>query len=76
MKTTRLLAMMLAGTGSVAFAASGAQSQETGLLVYFFIAFFALIVVSQLLPTAFLFVGMVRGLFVRAEKIPAHEDQA
>jgi hypothetical protein len=76
MKTTRLLAMMLAGTGSAAFAASGVQGQETGLMVYFFIVFFALIVVSQLLPTALLFVGMVRGLFARTEKISAHEDQA
>ena len=76
MKTTRLLAMMLAGTGSAAFAASGAQGQETGLLIHLFVGFFVLIVFSQLLPTALLFVGMVRGLFVRAEKITAHEDQA
>lgn len=69
MKTLRVLFTMLAGSVSVAYAASGVQSQDAGILVYLFLAFFALIVVSQLVPAAILFVGMVRGLFARPQKI-------
>lgn len=74
MKTMRMLAIAMAGSASAAFAASGVQGQETGLLVYLFIGFFALIVVSQLVPAAILFVGMVRGVFARSDKTSVHKD--
>ena len=74
MKTIKMLATIIAGSASAAFAASGAQGQETGLLVYLFVGFFALIVVSQLVPAAILFVGMVKGVFVRSEKTSVHKD--
>ena len=74
MKTLRMLVTMLAGSASAAFAASGMQSQETGILVYFFIGFFALIVVAQLVPAVILFIGMVRGVFARSEKVSVNKD--
>lgn len=75
MKTMRILSTMIAGTASAAFAASGTLGQETGLLIYLFIGFFALMVVSQLIPAAILFVGMVRGVFAHPEKTSVHEDE-
>ena len=74
MKTMRIFTTMLAGSASAAFAASGVHGQETGLLVYLFIGFFALIVVSQLVPAVILFIGMVRGLFVHSEKGTVHKN--
>ena len=74
MKTTQVLVSIIAGTVSAAFAASGVQSQETGVLVYFFIGFFALIVASQLVPATILFVGMLRGVLPHSEKSSACKD--
>ena len=74
MKTLKTLATMIVGSSSVAYAASGAQSQDTGILIYFFIGFFALIVVSQLVPAAILFVGMIKGVFTRNEKTSANKS--
>ena len=68
MKILRVLVAMMAGNASAAYAAQGVQSQETGLLIYFFIGFFALIVVSQLVPAAILFIGMLKGVFSHKEK--------
>lgn len=68
MKTLKTLVMIIAGSASAAYAATGVQSQETGLLIYFFIGFFALIVVSQLVPAVILFVGMIKGVFSHNEK--------
>ena len=70
MKKIRVLTAMMAGSASAAFAASGTQSQDAGLLIYLFIGFFALIVVLQLVPAAILFVGMVKSVMTRTEKIP------
>jgi hypothetical protein len=74
MKTLRMMVTMMAGSASAAFAASGVQSQETGILVYFFIGFFALIIVSQLVPALILFIGMVKGVFSPSEKITVKKD--
>ena len=74
MKTMRMLVTMLVSSASVAFAASCVQNQETGILVYFFIGFFALIVVSQLVPAVILFIGMVRGVFSHSEKASVNKD--
>ena len=74
MKTMRIFATMIAGSASAAFAASGVNGQETGLLVYLFNGFFSLIVISQLIPAVILFIGMVRGLFVPSEKSTVRKD--
>ena len=74
MKTLKTLVTMTAGSASAAYAATGVQSQETGLLIYFFIGFFALIVVSQLVPAAILFVGMIKGVFSHNEKTSVNKS--
>jgi hypothetical protein len=74
MKTMRLLITMMAGSASAAYAASGVQGHEMGILAYAFIGFFALIIVSQLVPATILFIGMVRGLFSAREKKSVQAD--
>ena len=68
MKTMRMLISMMAGSASAAYAATGVQAEGVGILTYAFIGFFALIIVSQLVPAAILFIGMVKGLFSSREK--------
>lgn len=74
MKTMQMLISMVAGSASAAYAAAGTHNQEAGVLTYFFIGFFALIIVSQLVPAMILFFGMVKGLFFRPEKTSANVD--
>ena len=68
MKAMKLIVPMVMSTTSVAYAATSAQSEGAGILTYFFIGFFALIIVSQLVPAMILFAGMVEGLFASSEK--------
>jgi len=74
MKTMRMLITMMAGSVSAAYAANGVQGGDVGILTYAFIGFFALIIVSQLVPAAILFVGMVKGLFSASEKSSVKTD--
>lgn len=68
MKTLRMLISMVAGSASAAYSATGMQSEGAGILAYFFVGFFALIIVSQLVPAMILFFGLVKGIFSRQEK--------
>ena len=74
MKTLRTLVTVLISSATTALAATGVQGQEHGILVYFFIGFFALIIVSQLVPALILFFGMVKGVFSSSEKVPVNKD--
>ena len=74
MKTVRLLVPMVAGSASAAYAASAQSVEGAGVLTYFFVGFFALIIVSQLVPAMILFFGMVKGLFFRSEKTSVKVD--
>lgn len=74
MKTIKMLITMMAGSASVAFAAAGSQGEDMGILAYMFLGFFALVIVTQLVPAAILFFGMVKGLFSRSEKTSANAD--
>lgn len=74
MKTMRMMMSMIAGSASAAFAASGTQTEDAGILTYLFIGFFALIIVSQLIPAMILFFGLVKGLFSRQEKPSVNVD--
>ena len=74
MKTMRILISMVAGSSSAAYAAAGAHSEGAGILAYFFIGFFALIIVTQLVPAMILFFGLVKGLITRPEKTPVKTD--
>lgn len=71
MKTMRLFTTMLAGTTTVAYAASTTQGEGAGILAYLFVGFFALIIITQLAPAMVLFFGMMKGLFSRQEKTDA-----
>lgn len=61
--TMRGLGWMLVYGASVAYAAPGSEGDGVSWLGYLFLGFFALIVVSQLVPAAMLFVGMLKGVF-------------
>ena len=74
MKTMQMLISMVAGSASAAYAAVGTQNEGAGVLTYFFIGFFALIIVSQLVPAMILFFSLVRGVFSRREKISEKVD--
>jgi len=74
MKTMRMLISMVAGSASVAYAATGTQGEGAGILAYFFVGFFALIIVTQLVPAMILFFGLVKGLLSRPEKSVVKTD--
>ncbi len=75
MKTTKLMATMLAGTTTAAYAANGVHSEGAGILTYLFVGFFALILITQLAPAMVLFFGLVKGIFFRQEKKEAKSVQ-
>jgi len=57
---------------ATAFAASGASEEGSGIFVWIFLGFFAVIVVGQLIPAVMLITGLVKGItaktVVKAEK--------
>lgn len=55
-------------SASSAFAASGAEHDDTGLFFWLFIGFAAMIIVFQFLPGLMMFFGMARGLFGSAAR--------
>ena len=52
---------------ATAFAASGAGEEGSGIFVWIFLGFFAVIVVGQLIPAVMLMTGMVKGLMAKRE---------
>jgi len=74
MKTLRMLMTMVVGSASAAYAAAGTHNDGAGILAYAFIGFFALIVVSQLVPAMILFFGMIKGVFAGKEKTSVSVD--
>lgn len=74
MKTMKMLLSMVIGSASAVYAASGVQGEDAGILAYFFVGFFALIIVTQLVPAMILFFGMVKGLFSSSEKTSVKID--
>jgi hypothetical protein len=75
MKTTlRTIATAVAATmatAAPAFAAP-AYSDNSGLLVWSFLGFCALIVVAQVMPAVMMMVGMVKGLSTETKEATAH----
>lgn len=61
--TMRGLGWMLVYGASVAYAAPGSEGEGISFLGYLFLGFFATIIISQLVPAAILFVGMIKGVF-------------
>ena len=66
--TMRGLGWMLAWGASVAYAAPGAEGASVGWLGYMFAGFFALVIVTQLVPACILFYGMIKGIFSAREE--------
>jgi hypothetical protein len=52
---------------ATAFAASGAGDEGSGIFVWIFLGFFAVIVVGQLIPAVILITGLVKGIAAKAE---------
>ncbi len=65
--TMRGLGWMLVYGASVAYAAPGSDGEGVSWLGYLFLGFFALIIVSQLVPAGMLFIGMLKGVFSARE---------
>ena len=71
--TMRGLGWMMVYGASVAYAAPGSEGDGVSYLGYLFLGFFALIVVSQLVPACLLFYGMIKGVFSpRTDKATHH----
>lgn len=52
-----------------AFSASGASEDSSGIFVWIFLGFFAVIVVGQLIPAVMLITGLVKGVTSKTESI-------
>jgi hypothetical protein len=52
---------------ATAFAASGAGEEGSGIFVWIFLGFFAVIVVGQLIPAVMLITGLVKGIAAKKE---------
>lgn len=61
--TIKAFGWMMVLHTSVAHAAAAEEGGGTSLLGYLFLGFFALVIVSQLVPAGILFFGMVKSLF-------------
>ena len=75
MKTTlRTMATAVAATMATAAPAFAAPtySDNSGLLVWSFLGFCALIVVAQVMPAVMMMVGMVKGLSTETAETKAH----
>lgn len=63
---------MCVGLADNAFAAHAGNSGGSGVLVWFFIGFIALFIVSQLIPSVILLFSIFKGLFSKAD-VAEHE---
>ena len=52
---------------ATAFAASGASDEGSGIFVWIFLGFFAMIIVGQLVPAVMLMTGLVKGVIAKTE---------
>ena len=70
LKTTMMTGAMMAASSLPAWAAGAVDTSRTyssGLLIGFFLAFCALLVVVQLMPSVMLLIGFIKGLARRSE---------
>ncbi len=74
-KTMKGLGWMLLWGVSAAYAAPGGEGEGVGLLGYLFAGFFAVIIVSQLVPAVILFIGMLKGVFASSDKADVAEQK-
>jgi hypothetical protein len=71
--TVKTFGWMMVLYASAAHAATGEEGDGMSLLGYLFLGFFALVIVSQLIPAGILFFGMVKSLFSAREHKKAVE---
>ncbi len=64
-----LTALITFSTVIPAMAASGARADHSGILVWAFLGFCALIVVAQLVPATLMLLGIVKGVAGSKEEI-------
>lgn len=67
MRTTTLTALMTLAGSVPALAVDTAKTYSSGVLITVFLAFCALLVVAQLMPSIMLLVGFIKGLMHRPE---------
>ena len=67
MRTTSLTLAMALASSVPAFAVDTTKTYSSGLLIGIFLAFCALIVVVQLMPSVTLLIGFIKGLARRTE---------
>lgn len=67
----RVLGWMLVWGASATYAAQGSEMETIGWLGYLFVGFFAVVIATQLVPAAILFIGMLKGIFSTAENTDA-----
>ena len=65
--TLRIATLMTIMYATSAFAATGAEGSEFGLVGWIFIGFMALIVACQFVPALFMLGSMVVGIFGKAK---------
>ena len=71
--TMRGLGWMMVYGASAAYAAPGSEGDGISWLGYLFLGFFALIIISQVVPAAILCFGMIKGVFSsRTDKVSDH----
>ena len=56
------LGWMLTWGATAAYAAQGSEGETLGWLGYLFIGFFVVVITTQLVPAAVVFVGILRGI--------------
>lgn len=70
-KTNRELGLIAAIMGIIApataFAASATGEEGSGIFIWIFLGFFAVIVVGQMIPSVLLVTGMVKGIIAKTE---------
>jgi len=66
--TMRGLGWLMVYGASSAYAAPAGEGDGGSLLGYLFLGFFALIIVSQLVPACILFYGMIKGVFAGSKE--------
>jgi hypothetical protein len=67
MRTMAMSVAMVAGTSLPALAVDTSRTYSSGLLIGVFLAFCALLVVVQLMPSLMLLLGFIKGLARRSE---------
>jgi hypothetical protein len=67
LRATTLTVMIALATSVPAFAVDTSRTYSSGLLIGIFLAFCALLVVVQLMPSVMLLIGFVKGLARRSE---------